>query len=105
MPTNMASKSKVNHNEKRKMLIDRYRTQRIELRAKAKSLTISEEERDAARLKLQKLPRNSAENRYRNRCSLTGRPRGNLTKFQLCRVKFRELALVGLIPGVTKSSW
>lgn len=101
----MASKAKVNHNEKRKMLIDRYRSVRIELRAKAKDLKIPEDERMEARKKLHKLPRNSAENRYRNRCALTGRPRGNLRKFQLCRIKFRELALAGLIPGVTKSSW
>jgi small subunit ribosomal protein S14 len=101
----MASKAKVNHNEKRKVLIDRHRAKRIELRAKAKDLNLSEDERAEARLKLQKLPRNSAENRYRVRCALTGRPRGNYRKFQLCRVKFRELALAGLIPGVTKSSW
>ena len=101
----MASKAKVNHNQKRKKMIERNRTLRAELRAKAKSLTLPEDERNAARLKLQKLPRNTAEVRYRNRCSLTGRPRGNLRKFELCRVKFRELALTGMIPGVTKSSW
>jgi small subunit ribosomal protein S14 len=101
----MASKAKVNHNEKRKKMIERLRPLRAELRAKAKDLSLSEDERQAARSKLQKLPRNSAEGRYRNRCALTGRPRGNLRKFQLCRVKFRELALAGMIPGVTKSSW
>jgi small subunit ribosomal protein S14 len=101
----MASKAKVNHNQKRKKLIERNRTLRAELRAKAKSLTASDEEKQVARSKLQKLPRNSAEVRYRNRCALTGRPRGNLRKFDLCRIKFRELALTGMIPGVTKSSW
>jgi small subunit ribosomal protein S14 len=101
----MATKAKVNHNNYRKELVDRYRSQRIELRAKSKDMSLSEEERVAARKKLQSLPRNSAEVRYRVRCAVTGRPRGNFRKFELCRVKFRELALAGLIPGVTKSSW
>lgn len=101
----MATLAKINHNKKRIKLVDHYRALRIELRAKAKDQSISEDERLAARKKLQKLPRNSAEVRVRNRCELTGRPRGYLRKFQLCRIKFRELALTGKIPGVTKSSW
>jgi small subunit ribosomal protein S14 len=101
----MAKLSKINHNEKRKALVDRYRALRIELRAKSKNMKLTEEERTAARKKLQSLPRNSAEVRVRNRCALTGRPRGYLAKFQMCRIKFREYALAGMIPGVTKSSW
>jgi small subunit ribosomal protein S14 len=101
----MATLAKINHNKKRIALADKYRALRAELRAKAKDASLSEEERAAARKKLQKLPRNSAEVRVRNRCELTGRPRGYLRKFQLCRIKFRELALTGKIPGVTKSSW
>ena len=101
----MATLSKINHNKKRIALVDKYRSVRAELRAKAKDMSLTEEERTAARKKLQKLPRNSAEVRVRNRCELTGRPRGYLRKFQLCRIKFRELALTGKIPGVTKSSW
>jgi small subunit ribosomal protein S14 len=58
-----------------------------------------------ARRDLTKLPRNSSEIRVRNRCEITGRPRGNYRKFGICRIKFREMALEGLIPGVTKSSW
>ncbi len=101
----MATLSKINHNKKRIKLVEKYREVRTELRAKAKDHSISEEERMAARKKLQKLPRNSAQVRVRNRCEITGRPRGYLRKFQVCRIKFRELALKGLIPGVTKSSW
>ena len=101
----MAKKGKVNHNNKRKELVDRYRTKRAELRAKSKDPKASDEDRVAARIKLSKLPRNSSEIRVRNRCALTGRPRGYVGKFGLSRMKFRELALAGLLPGVTKSSW
>ncbi len=101
----MATLSKVNQNNKKKEMAERYRKVRAELKATAYSLTASEEERSAAQKKLQKLPRNSARIRYRNRCALTGRPRAYLRKFGLCRIKFRELALTGMIPGVTKASW
>lgn len=101
----MATKSKINHNNKRKALVARYGKLRAELRAKIKDTKLSFEERDEARKKLAKLPRNSAENRVRNRCEMTGRPRAYLRKFGLCRIKFRELALTGQLPGVTKSSW
>jgi small subunit ribosomal protein S14 len=66
---------------------------------------LTDEQRDAARAKLQKIPRNGNLNRVRNRCELTGRPRGVYRDFKLCRNKFRELANNGLIPGVTKASW
>jgi small subunit ribosomal protein S14 len=101
----MATKSKMNHNEKRKELALRYLKLRNELRTKSKNMKLSDEERDTARAALQKLPRNSSPTRVRNRCAITGRPRAFLRKFGLCRIKFRELALKGEIPGVTKSSW
>lgn len=101
----MATLSKINHNNKRIKMVEQYKSLRIELRAKAKNMKLTEEERVAARKKLNSLPRNSAETRVRNRCELTGRPRAYLRKFKLCRIKFREYALAGLIPGVTKSSW
>lgn len=101
----MATLSKINVNNKKWEMIERHRALRAELRKKAKSTTASDEERDAARLKLQKLPRNSCMTRGRNRCELTGRPRAYIRKFHLCRIKFREMALQGLLPGVIKASW
>jgi len=101
----MSQKGKIEHNKKRLELIERYRAVRAELRAKARNVHLSHEQRLTARLKLQSLPRNSAENRYRNRCAITGRPRGFYRKFGLSRIKFRELALQGLIAGIRKSSW
>lgn len=101
----MAKTSKVNQNNKRKEMTTRHLKLRNELRATANSPHSSDEDRTAARAKLHKLPRNSSATRVRNRCELTGRPRAYLRKFGLCRIKFRELALTGQIPGVTKSSW
>ena len=102
----MARLSKVVANEKKKAkLVAKYRGRRAELRKKSKDMTLSDEERAEARYKLSKLPRNSAEVRHRNRCGLTGRPRAYYRKFNLSRIAFRELALEGMIPGVTKSSW
>ncbi|MFY7781139.1 MAG: 30S ribosomal protein S14, partial [Tagaea sp.] len=75
------------------------------LKAAAVDESLSAEERFEARLKLAQLPRNSAPNRVRLRCELTGRARGNYRKFKLCRIKLRELASVGQIPGMVKSSW
>ena len=101
----MARLSKVVANEKKAKLVAKYRERRLELRKKSKDLSIGDEERAEARYKLSKLPRNSAEVRYRNRCGVTGRPRAYYRKFRLSRIAFRELALSGMIPGVTKSSW
>lgn len=101
----MAKLGKINHNRKRIELVEKYRPLRQDLRKKSVDLNLSEEERMEARAKLCALPRNTAESRIRNRCVLTGRPRGFLGKFQLCRIKFRELALQGQLPGVVKSSW
>jgi small subunit ribosomal protein S14 len=101
----MARISAVVKNKRREKLSKRYGPKAAELRVKALDPKLSEEEREAARLKLQKLPRNGNPNRIRNRCELTGRPRGFYRDFKLCRNKFRELANNGLIPGVTKASW
>lgn len=101
----MARLSSVVKNKKREKLAKRYAPKAAELRAKAIDQKISEEEREAARAKLQKIPRNANPNRVRNRCELTGRPRGVYRDFKLSRNKFRELANNGLIPGVTKASW
>jgi small subunit ribosomal protein S14 len=101
----MARKAMVVKNARRKKLSERSLPLRKELRAKVKNEKLSDDERYEAQLKLQKLPRNSCENRVRNRCELTGRPRGYYRAFGLSRIQFRELALRGMIPGVTKSSW
>ena len=101
----MAKKSAINKNEHRKKLVKKYAGKRARLKAIAEDTSLSADERFAARLKLAKLPRNSHPTRVRNRCALTGRPRGNYRKFGLCRIKLRDLASTGMIPGVTKSSW
>jgi small subunit ribosomal protein S14 len=101
----MAKISKVVKNEKRKKTVAKYATKRAELKKIINNPQSSIEEVDAAVLKLQELPRNASPTRVRNRCSLTGRPRGFLRKFGMSRVTFRELSLKGQIPGVTKSSW
>lgn len=101
----MAKLSAINKNNRRREKALRYMAHRKELREKAVDMKLSDEERELAALKLQKLPRDSAMARVISRCYMTGRPRGNLSKFGLSRMKFRELALRGLIPGVTKASW
>lgn len=101
----MAKLSSINKNERRKRLAAKYGPIRAELRAKAVDMKLSDEERHAARLKLQKMPRDTSPIRVRSRCKLTGRPRGNLKKFGLSRMQFRAMAHRGLVPGVTKASW
>lgn len=101
----MAKLSSVIKNNKRAKMAKKAAPKAAALRAKAIDPKLTEEERQAARLKLQKIPRNANPNRVRTRCELTGRPRGVYRDFKLCRNKFRELALQGLIPGVTKASW
>jgi len=101
----MAKLSSINKNNRRRALATKHYKARKELRAQSLDPKSSEEVRQAAFLKLQKMPRDGSPNRVVNRCEITGRPRGTLQKFGLCRIKFRELALRGLIPGVTKSSW
>ncbi|WP_448582495.1 30S ribosomal protein S14 [Thermaurantiacus sp.] len=101
----MAKLSSINKNERRKMLVKRYAAKYAKLKATADDESLSESERLLARLKMAEIPRNANPTRVRNRCALTGRPRGYYRKFKLCRVQLRELANKGLIPGVTKSSW
>lgn len=90
---------------KRAKLAAKYATKRADLRKKSIDMTLTEEERETARFAMQKLPRNSAPARIRNRCKLTGRARGYIGDFGLCRNEFRRLASYGQIPGVTKASW
>lgn len=101
----MAKKSKIQHNLKRIRLIEKYAAKRQALKAIMKDPDVSDEDFYAAQKKLTKLPTNSSPIRSRNRCNVTGRPRGYIRKFGLSRLTFRELALDGKIPGITKSSW
>ena len=95
----------INRNEKRRGTVKRLAAKRAELLAAANNPKLAQEERYEARLKLQKLPRNASPVRLRNRCALTGRPRGTFRKFGLARNKLREIAMRGEIPGVIKASW
>lgn len=90
---------------RRERLVKKYEARRTALRAIADSREVSMEERFKARLALAKLPRNSSKTRLRNRCQVTGRPRGYYRKFCMSRIALRELASEGLVPGVVKSSW
>ena len=101
----MAKKSKIMHNIHRKTLVERYAAKRKVLIKKVNDTSLSYEERQTFRLKLEKLPKNSNPNRVRNRCNLTGRPRSYYRRFGLSRISLREMASNGLIPGVTKASW
>jgi small subunit ribosomal protein S14 len=101
----MAKKSAIEKNNRRRKLAQRYAAKRAELKAMAKDQTLPMEERFAARLKLAELPRNSASVRIRNRCEISGRPRGNYRKFKMSRIALRDLASAGQIPGMVKSSW
>ncbi len=101
----MAKVALIERELKRDKLVAKYATKRAELKAIASDVKKSEEERAAARLALQKLPRNSSPTRQRNRCEITGRPRGTFRQFGLARSKIREMAFAGDIPGVIKASW
>jgi small subunit ribosomal protein S14 len=101
----MAKLSSINKNERRKKLAKKYAGKWARLKAIANDEKLPADERFAARLKMATLPRNSHPTRIRNRCALTGRARGYHRKFGLSRLMLRELASLGLIPGVTKSSW
>ena len=101
----MARLAAIQKNNKRKEKSSRYYKYRKELRAKSLDEKLSDEERQAAFIKLQKLPKDSNPNRVITRCVVSGRPRGNYKKFGLSRIAFRQLALIGKLPGVTKASW
>ena len=101
----MPKTSAINRNEKRKKLVAKFTVQRAELKALLLNHATADADFYAAQKKLQKLPRNSSYVRIKNRCSLSGRPRAFIRKFGVSRITFRELALAGKIPGVTKSSW
>lgn len=101
----MARLASIEKNNRKKAKSTKYWKYRKELRDKAVNLNLSDEERLEARNKLQALPRNTSPIRVTTRCELTGRPRGNYRKFGLSRIAFRQLALDGKIPGVTKASW
>ena len=101
----MAKKSKIAKNLQRMELVARYAERRLELNKIIRSGASSEEEKEEARAKLAGLPRDSNPIRIRNRCALTGRPRGFYRKFGLSRLALRDKALKGELPGVTKSSW
>lgn len=101
----MAKKSSVEKQKRRERLVKLKWEQRQGLRNKIHDVNISEEEREQARIALNKMPRDSSITRLRNRCQITGRARGYLRKFKMSRLTFRELASAGMIPGVTKSSW
>jgi small subunit ribosomal protein S14 len=101
----MAKTSSIEKNNRRRRLAEQYKAKRTKLRTIAKDKHISTEERFAARLKLAELPRNSNPTRIRNRCEMTGRARSFYRKMKLSRIKLREMASQGLIPGMVKSSW
>jgi len=101
----MAKKSKIARNKQRQDVVDRYAARRMELKKALINPNSSEEEREAARVGLQKLPRNASPVRLRSRDAVDGRPRGMLTKFGISRVRFRDMAHRGELPGITKSSW
>lgn len=101
----MAKLALINREEKRRKLVAKYAAKRAQLIAQIQDTSLSEEDRMVARLKLQQLPRNASPVRTRNRCSLTGRPRGVYRKFGLCRNKLRDVVMRGEVPGVVKASW
>jgi small subunit ribosomal protein S14 len=101
----MAKLALINRNEKRRRQVKKHAAKRAELFAIANNVKLGQEERYEARLKLQKLPRDASPVRVRNRCALTGRPRGTYRKFGLARNKLREIAMRGEVPGIIKASW
>jgi small subunit ribosomal protein S14 len=101
----MAKLALINREVKRARLVEKYAKKAASLKEIIESGTASDDEKMAARLTLQKLPRNANPTRQRNRCALTGRPRGVFRRFGLGRIKIREIAMRGEIPGLTKASW
>ncbi|HEY3223803.1 MAG TPA: 30S ribosomal protein S14 [Pseudolabrys sp.] len=101
----MAKKSSVEKNNRRRRMAKKFANRRAKLKAIAQDKKLPMEERFAATLKLAELPRNSSRTRVRNRCELSGRPRGYYRKHRLSRIALREIGSKGLIPGLVKSSW
>lgn len=101
----MAKVSSIERNNKRRRLVAQYADRRKKLKDVADNKSLSVEERFAARLKLAKLPRNSSKTRVRNRCEISGRPRGFYRKLKMSRIALRDLASMGQVPGMVKSSW
>ena len=101
----MAKKSKIARNEQRKVVVARYAYKRAALKKALVDPNSTDEQREAARLGLQKLPRNASPTRLRSRDAIDGRPRVVLSKFGVSRVRFRDMAHKGELPGITKSSW
>ena len=101
----MAKKSSVEKQKRRERLVKLKWDKRQELKKRSMDVNLTEDERAQAREALNKMPRDSNPIRLRNRCQMTGRARGYMSKFKLSRIVFRELASFGMIPGVTKSSW
>ncbi|WP_327238926.1 30S ribosomal protein S14 [Streptomyces sp. NBC_01318] len=101
----MAKKSKIARNEQRKETVERYAARRAELKEVIRRPSSTDDERRAALAELRRQPRDASATRVRNRDSVDGRPRGHLRRFGLSRVRMREQAHAGFLPGVTKSSW
>jgi len=101
----MAKLALIERELKRRETVKKYAAKRAELFAVIKDANASTEDKRAARQKLQSLPRNSSPVRQRNRCALTGRPRGVFSKFGISRIKLRDLMMRGEVPGVIKASW
>ena len=101
----MAKKSQLARDRKRRVLHERYKDKRAELKAKLRESWGDPATRQQIQVQLQNLPRNSSPSRLKNRCGVTGRSRAYLRKFGLSRITFREMASLGLLPGVRKSSW
>ncbi|MCY4229533.1 MAG: 30S ribosomal protein S14 [Alphaproteobacteria bacterium] len=101
----MAKISMVERDKKRRRLVAQYAKRRAALRAQMRDASLAPDERFAASLKLAAMPRNAAKVRLRNRCEVSGRPRGYYRKFRLSRIALRELASRGQVPGVVKASW
>ncbi len=101
----MAKKSAIEKNNRRARLVKRYAAKRARLKSIARDRMLPAEDRFAAQLKLAEMPRNSAAVRVRNRCLISGRPRGYYRKFKMSRIALRDLGSIGQIPGLVKSSW
>ena len=101
----MAKTCMIEREKKRRATVEKFAAKREALEAVVKNMNETQEARSEARMKLQALPRNSSPTRLRNRCALTGRPRGVFSKFGIGRSKLRDLMMSGQVPGVTKASW